>query len=97
MKPTWAGWAEVYAAQQVDVSSTEECLYAGRWNEHDDVAWSDWVITDTQLPWNHCVSTQQEDINMNIELYHTVGSRLLWQEIDPQTQDTIWYPVQYPN
>ena len=98
MKPTWDGWAEVYDAQHVDVSSTEECLYAGRWTEHDDIMWSDWQYSsDDPLTWDHCALVQEMDVDMTMQLWHTAGATELWHDVHPQTQDTLWIPVEYPN
>ncbi|MEL0099374.1 MAG: hypothetical protein VW907_07460 [Opitutae bacterium] len=107
MKPTWEGWADVRAAQQEDVTSYSDCLYSGRWTEHDDVDWYDWqkVIdlpgqTIYPISWDHCVDEQSADYDLTTRLWLDGNSVMLWNPTTDRQEepyDTIWTPVEYPN
>lgn len=107
MKPTWEGWPAVYAAQEADVTSTSDCLYSGRWGEHDDLTWGEWQTSYEFLgqyyppiQWDHCVNNVEESMEMVTRLgLYSAGSKL-WHSTDTRPDEpieTIWYPVEYPN
>jgi hypothetical protein len=49
------------------------------------------------VQWDHCTQISETEIDMSMKLWHTAGVTELWHEVHPQTQDTIWIPVEYPN
>ena len=107
MKPTWEGWPAVYASQSgsTDVTSYSDCLYAGRWGEHDDVTWYDFQEYNEEeniipIPWNHCSTVVEENLEFVTRLgLYSAGAKL-WHSTDTRPDEpieTIWYPVEYPN
>ena len=94
MKPTWAGWPEVIAAQNADVESHSACLWVAQWNEVDDV---DWVpeITDVGIQWDTCTPNVYADATFGFKTKIKADHRDLWNPVGQE--NTIWYPVDYPN
>ena len=93
MKPTWAGWPDVIAAQNVDVASTGP-LYQYPWNDDD----RDWVpdVLDSGIVWStHEIPTDEDIIidfqNLTMDASHSK----LWNPV-PIEEDTLWKPVPYP-
>ena len=62
MKPTWAGWPAVIAAQDADVNSHSPCLYIGRW----DTDSRDWVpeVYNTGITWDICSNIVSADAEL---------------------------------
>ena len=94
MKPTWAGWPEVIAAQNADVESKSECLFKIRWTGVDDVNWVP-EMTGTNVSWDTCEPgiTADAIFNAYAKVQSTHGD--LWTPVDQER--TTWYPVNYPN
>ena len=93
MKPTWAGWPEVIAAQDADVHSTAPCLYRGRW-DGDHRSWIPEVY-DTGIVWDLCSPVVNADADFLFNAYINAKETDLWTPVGEE--DTIWIDVQYPN
>ena len=93
MKPTWAGWPAVIAAQIADVESTSACLYIGRW----DTDSRDWIpeVYDTGITWDYQSPIVPADVTIGIVLKDDVSNaRDLWTPVGQE--DTTWREVPYP-
>ena len=93
MKPTWAGWPEVIAAQDADVTSHSPCLYRGRWDGDQ----RDWVpeVSDTGIQWDHCSPLVLADAEFTFYNYISAVETDLWNPVGEE--DTLWVDVEYPN
>jgi len=92
MKPTWAGWPEVLAAQKIDVESTAPCLYIGHWNTDS----RDWIpeIENTGLKWDTCVPEVDADAELIMTDKIEAEEYDLWRPVGEES--TIWHTVPYP-
>ncbi len=94
MTPTWAGWPAVIVAQNADVESHSDCLFAAAWNIVDV---PDWVpdVYDTGLTWDFCIPEVPVSASFNFTNTMDVSHRDLWSPVD--SEDTQWFHVNYPN
>ncbi len=94
MKPTWAGWPEVIAAQNADVESHAACLWVAQWNKVDDV---DWVpeMTDAGIQWDTCTPDVHANVTLDLKTKLKADHRDLWNPTGEEK--TLWTPVDYPN
>ena len=92
MKPTWTGWDEVLYVQGEDVSSHSPCLYIGRWDGDS----RNWIpeVESTGITWDICSDTVYADFELSIENELAVSIRDFWTK--ENEEQTIWYPVSYP-
>ena len=92
MKPTWAGWPAVIAAQNADVESTSACLYIGRW----DTDSRDWIpeVYDTGITWDLCSNIVTADAELTMVDSVLAEEHDLWTPVGEE--NTNWNQVPYP-
>ena len=92
MKPTWAGWPAVITAQNADVESHSECLYAGIWEQDH----RDWIpeMYDTGIAWDRCTPIVSASAEFSIINTIQTNDKDLWTPVGEE--NTIWTDVPYP-
>ncbi len=94
MAPNWDGWPAVIVAQNADVESHSECLFAAAWDIMDKPNWVP-QTSDTGLQWDFCIPEIPAEALFSLSNKMSALHKNLWSPVD--SEDTQWWPVNYPN